>query len=185
VALPAVWLGFTAEAVNGNGVLNWKTSDEINVDRYTVEHSFNGVSFSAVGTVAANNNTGVNNYNFTDAGLAAGNHYYRIRRTDKDGKSEYSDIKTIKIVTAGANVQIRPNPVAGSTLIVGVSVQQSSKTSLQVMAVDGKIMMQQNVNLTTGNNIVNINIGSVPPGIYLLRVQLNDGIVIKKFIRER
>jgi hypothetical protein len=32
---------------------------------------------------------------------------------------------------------------------------------------------------------VNINIGSVPPGIYLLRVQLNDGIVIKKFIRER
>ncbi|HMC83879.1 MAG TPA: hypothetical protein VKI61_00070, partial [Chitinophagaceae bacterium] len=28
VALPAVWLSFTAEAVNGNGVLNWKTGDE-------------------------------------------------------------------------------------------------------------------------------------------------------------
>ncbi|MEP6751015.1 MAG: T9SS type A sorting domain-containing protein, partial [Bacteroidota bacterium] len=185
VALPAVWLGFTAEAVSGNGVLNWKTSDEINVDRYTVEHSFNGVGFSAIGSVAANNNTGVNNYNFTDAGLTAGNHYYRIRRTDKDGKGEYSDIKTIKIVTAGANVQIRPNPVSGSTLVVGVSVAQSSKTNLQVMAVDGKVMMQQNVILAAGNNILNINIGSVPPGIYLLQVQLTDGIVTKKFIRER
>jgi len=185
VALPAVWLGFTAQAVNGNALLNWKTSDEINVDRYTVEHSFNGVSFSAVGSVAANNNTGENNYSFTDAGLAPGIHYYRIRRTDKDGKSEYSDTKTVKITTTGANVQVRPNPVAGSTLVLAISVQQSSKTSIQVMGVDGKVIVHQNLNLATGNNLVNLNIASVPPGIYLVQVQLSDEVVTKKFIRER
>jgi len=185
LTLPAVWLGFTAQAVNGNALLNWKTSDEINVDRYTVEHSFNGISFSAIGSVAANNSTGENNYSFTDAGLAPGIHYYRIRRTDKDGKSEYSDIKSVKTTTSGANVQVRPNPVVGSTLVLAVSVQQSSKTSIQVMGVDGKVIVHQNLNLATGNNLVNVNIASVPPGIYLVQVQLSDEVVTKKFIKER
>ncbi|HTL07671.1 MAG TPA: hypothetical protein VL307_05420, partial [Chitinophagaceae bacterium] len=136
-ALPAIWLGFTAEAVNGNALLNWKTSDEINVDRYIVEHSFNGVSYSVIGSVTANNNTGVNNYSFTDNNLASGIHYYRIRRIDKDGKSEYSVIKSVKVTVSGANVVVRPNPVTGSTLVLAISVQQTSKTSVQIMSVDG------------------------------------------------
>jgi len=185
VALPAVWLGFTVEAVSGNALLKWKTSDEINVATYTVEHSFNGVSFTSVGSVAANNNSGVNNYNFTHTGLAAGLHYYRIRRTDKDGKFELSDIKSVRITTTGANVQVRPNPVVGSTLVLAVSIQQSNKSNVQVAGVDGKVIVQQAINLVSGNNMVNINISSVPPGIYLVRVQLADEVVTKKFIKER
>jgi pimeloyl-ACP methyl ester carboxylesterase len=184
LALPAVWLGFTATAVNGNALLDWKTSDEINVESYTVEHSFNGISFSAIGSVAANNSTGENDYTFTDAGLAPGVHYYRIRRTDKDGKIEYSDIKSLKITTTGANVQVRPNPVVGSTLVLAVSLEQANKTNIQVMSVDGKVIAQQNVNLASGNNLVNINISTVPPGIYLVRVQLSDEVVTKKFIKQ-
>ncbi|GAC1426007.1 MAG: hypothetical protein NVSMB7_02520 [Chitinophagaceae bacterium] len=185
VALPAVWLGFTAEAVNGNAVLNWKTADEINVDRYTVEDSFNGISFTAVGSLAANNFTGENKYTFTDNGLAPGIHYYRIRRTDKDGKSEFSDIKSVKITTTGGNIQVRPNPVTGAALVLTVSVQQSSKTNVQVMSADGKVIVHQNVNLSTGNNIINVNISSVPPGIYLVQVLLSNELVTKKFIKER
>jgi len=183
-ALPAVWLGFTAEAVNGNGLLKWKTSDEINVDRYVVEHSFNGVSYSVIGSVTANNNSGVNDYTLTDNGLSAGIHYYRIRRIDKDGKSEYSDIKSIKVSNSGGNVQIMPNPVTGSTLVLAVSVQQSTKTMVQVMSVDGKVLLQQKVNLATGNNLVNLDVAYMPSGIYLLQVQLNGEFVTKKFIRQ-
>ncbi len=181
--LPAVWLGFTAEAVNGNGLLKWKTSDEINVDRYMVEHSYNGISFSAIGSVNANNNSGVNDYSYTDRDLAAGTHYYRIRRIDKDGKSDYTDIKTIKIAVAIGNVQVRPNPVTGSTLVLAVNVPQNTKTYVQVLSVDGKLMMKENISLTAGSNLVNLNVSNVPTGIYLLQVQLNDEIVTRKFIR--
>ncbi|MEO6314952.1 MAG: T9SS type A sorting domain-containing protein [Chitinophagaceae bacterium] len=182
--LPAIWLGFTAEAVNGNGVLNWKTSDEMNVDRYVVEHSFNGVSYSVTGSVTANNNSGENKYSFTDNGLAAGLHYYRIRRIDKDGKSEYSVVKTVKITTSGANVQVRPNPVVGATLVLAVNVQQSTKTTVQIMGVDGKVLLQQKVNLTAGSNFVNLDVANVPSGIYMVQVQLSDEFVTKKFIRQ-
>lgn len=183
--LPAIWLGFTAQEINGNALLNWKTSDEINVDRYTVEHSFNGVSFSAVGTVAANNNSGVNNYSFTHTGLTPGIHYYRIRRTDLDGKSEYTAIKTINVTVNGANVQVRPNPVVGSTLTLAITTAQNTKSMVQVMAVDGKVMMQQSVSLGSGTSLVNLDINRVPAGVYMVQVQLNNEVVTRKFIRQR
>ncbi len=184
-ALPAIWLGFTADAVNGNAVLNWKTGDEMNVSRYNVEHSFNNVSFTTVGTVAAKNSTGTNQYTLTDIGLAPGIHYYRIRRIDLDANSGLSETKTVNITTTGANVVVRPNPVVGSTLTLGVSVQQSTKSRVQVMAADGKVIVQQSISLGSGTNTVNLNISSVPPGIYLVQVQLSDGVVTKKFIKER
>ena len=183
--LPALWLGFTATASGSNAVLAWKTSDEMNVDRYSVEHSFNGVSFSAVAAVTANNNTGVNEYGFTHTNLAAGMHYYRIRRIDKDGRSEYTDIKSVKIAAAAADVQVRPNPVTGAVLVLAVSVQQSSKTTLQVMGVDGKIVLQQSIVLAAGKNMVNLNIATVPAGIYLVQVKMSDEVITKKFIRQQ
>lgn len=184
-ALPAIWLGFTAEAVNGNALLKWKTSDEINVDRYIVEHSFNGVSYSAIGSVTANNNSGVNNYSLTDNSLAAGVHYYRIRRVDKDGKTELSSVQSIRISVSGSNVQVRPNPVTGSTLVLAVSVQQSTKTTVQLMSVDGKILLQQKVNFNTGNNLVNLDVSYMPSGVYMVQLQLNNEMVTKKFIRQQ
>lgn len=183
--LPAVWLGFTATASNSNALLAWKTSDEMNVDRYSVEHSFNGVSFSAVGTVTAHNNSGVNEYSFTHPDLSAGVHYYRIRRLDKDGRSEYTDIKSVKIPSTIADVQVRPNPVTGSTLVLAVSIPQSSKTIVQVMGVDGKVVLQQNIALAAGKNLVNLNIATVPAGIYLVQVKMSDVVITKKFIRQQ
>ena len=184
-ALPAVWLGFTAAALKENAVLNWRTSDEINVDRYTVEHSFDGLVFKIVSSITAKNSSGVNNYNFTHEGLAAGTYYYRIRRTDIDGSSGYSDTKTVKITTTGANVQVRPNPVAGAILVLAVTARQSSKTLVQVLSTDGKIMLQRNINLSAGTSLVNLDIGTVPSGVYMVQLQLNDEVVIKKFIRQQ
>ena len=184
-ALPAVWLGFTAAAINGNGQLKWQTSDEINVDRYLVEHSFNGVSYSVIGNVPANNNPGTNNYSFTDNGLTAGIHYYRIRRVDKDGNSSLSGVQSVSMAASGANVQVIPNPVTGPALVLAIAVQQNIRAMLQVVAADGKLVLQQFVNLNTGRNLVNLDISHIPFGTYMVRVQLKDGPVTRKFIRQQ
>ena len=79
---------------------------------------------------------------------------------------------------------VRPNPVTSNTLVLSVSVQQNLKTNVQVMGVDGKILVQQNISLASGMNTVSLNISNVPSGIYLVQVQLNDGFVTKKFIKQ-
>jgi hypothetical protein len=183
-ALPATWLDFTAEGVNGNGLLNWKTADEFNVTYYAVEHSSTGANFKEIGRVNGKNNTGVNSYNYTDQSLAAGIHYYRIRRVDVDGKFGYSVVKTIKVSAVNA-IQIRPNPVTGNNLILGISLQQSNKTTIQVVGVDGKVLARKNVDLVVGVNTVSVDISNVPTGIYLVQIQLNDEVASKKFIKVR
>jgi hypothetical protein len=181
-SLPATWLGFTAEAVNGNGVLNWKTSEEINVDYYAVEHSTDGLNFNVIGIQHAYNSMGINDYNYTQQSLSAGTHYYRIRRVDRDGVYKYSDVKAIKISGVSA-IQIRPNPVVGSTLTLAVSIQQSAPTSIQVVTMDGKVVMRNNTKLVQGLNTINLNVSDIPTGIYLVQIQLSGEVITKKFIR--
>jgi pimeloyl-ACP methyl ester carboxylesterase len=184
-SLPAVWVSFTAEAVNGDAVLNWKTTDEVNVARYEIEHSTNGTNFKTVGSVSAKNNSGLNQYTFTDPTLAAGVHYYRIRRVDIDGRAEYSVVKTLKIANGISSVSIRPNPVVGSTLTLAVTLQQNSRASIHIVGMDGKLIMQQNASLTPGVNTLNVDVTRVPAGIYLVQVQLDEELVTKKFVKLR
>jgi hypothetical protein len=177
-------LSFTAEEVHGNALLTWKTADEMNVDKYIVEHSYNGVSFSAVGSVAAKNTSGTNTYTFLHTNLTPGIHYYRIRRVDLNGVTELSDTHSIKISTQGANLVIRPNPVSGNMLTLSVNVAQNTRSAVQVLSMDGKMMSKSTVNLTAGSNLVNVDISFVPAGVYLLEMQLNDELIVKKFIRQ-
>lgn len=184
-SLPAVWVSFTAEASNGDGLLKWKTTDEYNVARYEVEHSLNGTNFKTIGSVAAYNSNGMNNYTYTDPTLSAGTHYYRIRRIDIDGRSEYSVVKTLKIANGISSVSIRPNPVVGPTLTLAVTLQQNSKATIHVVGMDGKVIMQQSTSLVPGINTVNVDVARVPAGIYLVQVQLDEELVTKKFVKLR
>jgi predicted esterase len=183
-SLPATWLGFTAEGVSGNAVLNWKTSEEINVDYYAVEHSTTGRDFTVIATKAANNSLGVNDYAYTHQSLSAGTHYYRIRRVDRDGVYQYSEVKTVKVSGVNA-IQVRPNPVAGSTLTLALSMQQKAQTTIQVVSIDGKVMSKLNTQLQQGLNTVSVNVDAIPTGIYLVQIVLADEVVTKKFIRTR
>ena len=53
------------------------------------------------------------------------------------------------------------------------------------MSADGKVLLQQQANFTAGNNLVNLDISRVPCGFYLVQVELKDGMVVKKFIRQQ
>jgi hypothetical protein len=183
--LPATWLSFTVEAQDGTATLNWKTADEINVSNYVIEHSLNGIDYITAGTVVANNTTGVNAYNFNHNGLTAGTHYYRIRRVDFDGKSGYSVVKTLKIAKGGSNVQIKQNPVTGNTLFLSIASQQSTRAAISIINVEGKTVLLQTTGISSGNNNLNINLGIMADGIYLLRVQMGEEIVTQKFVKAR
>jgi predicted esterase len=182
-ALPATWLSFNVEVENNNAVLNWKTADEINVSNYVVEHAVNGIDYASIGNVAANNTTGVNAYSFDHNGLTEGTHYYRVRRVDFDGKFGYSIIKTIKVAKKGANVVIRTNPVTGKTLFLAITSAQNTRAAISVINAEGQTVLLQNTGLTSGTNNVNINLGVMANGVYMLRVQMGDETVTQKFVK--
>ncbi len=113
VVLPLTWGSFTAIAKNDEIVLNWTTLQEINTSHFIIEHSKDGISFSAVGTLNAAGNSSIPSaYAFKHGYPIAGSiNYYRIKQVDADGKFSYSVIRNVKIGSTHFLVTIVSNPI--------------------------------------------------------------------------
>ncbi len=82
---------FSAEPMGGKIVLNWKTAQEVDVQRFVVERSINDRDFIKVGDLAPKGSDSA--YEFTDTSLGEINtiYYYRLKVLDADGSSELSE----------------------------------------------------------------------------------------------
>jgi hypothetical protein len=122
---------FTASPTRSNEVLlTWQTATEQNSDYFVVERSSNQHSFTSVGTVKA---TGVaSSYSFTDATPARGLSYYRLKKVDKDGAVQYTNLVSANLVEK-LRVVLFPNPSKG---IVQVTTGMATMESVIVRVTD-------------------------------------------------
>jgi hypothetical protein len=180
--LPAIWESFNVTLQKNKAILVWKTSDEINVDHYTIESSTDGNSFNAAGTVTAKNGSGTNTYTFVQENLPAGTRYYHIKRFDKDGKFQLSDVKSVHV--GGLNtVLLKSNPVTKGKLELNIDVQQNQNAIIRIVNTSGIIMHQQQTGLSGGTNSLTTDISAMAKGTYFLQVQLGKEIINKKFVK--
>jgi hypothetical protein len=124
--LPITLNEFDAKAENCTSVLNWKTSNETNLNKYEIESSTDGVVFTAVGTVkpSALNTTGLYQFSWNQK---AGKAYYRLKIIDNDASITYSKIIPVTSDCADKKlVQLYPNPV-NTTQILNVNISGYEK----------------------------------------------------------
>ena len=115
-ALPMKLLKFTA-AVSGQDILlNWQTSDEVNMWGYVIEHSLDGKNFDSIGVVAAKGSQNVNDYEFTHYNPGTGKHYYRLREVDLDKHADLSK-DVWAIINNSIELKIYPNPTTDHIVI--------------------------------------------------------------------
>jgi hypothetical protein len=105
-AVPAAPSALTAGAISTSQInLTW-TDNAANEDGFKVERSTDNVTFSQIGTTAANIAS------YSDLGLAAGStYYYRIRAYNTGGDSNYSNI-----ASATTNPIVATPPAAPAAL---------------------------------------------------------------------
>jgi uncharacterized delta-60 repeat protein len=144
--------------------ITWNASN--NISSYIVQRSSDGEHWSTVGRPT------VNHYN--DPSPLNGANYYRLQTTSTDGAVAYSNI----IAVANHEIKISPNPASNILHIEGLS--STNKTKITIIDFAGNIKQQA----VAGNNACNVNIASLHPGNYLLKIEMNDGVVIKKFVKE-
>src|SRR5699024_6354171 len=77
-----------------------------------------------------------------------------------------------------AKVSLYPNPAKNNLHIDGLS--SSGKTKLTVIDFMGNIKLQA----TANNNAYDLNITSLQAGDYLLKIEMNNEVVTKKFIKQ-
>ncbi|MBK8493712.1 MAG: T9SS type A sorting domain-containing protein [Chitinophagaceae bacterium] len=178
--LPVKLSLFTATLQNKNALLQWQTSNELNVAKYNIQRSLDGNSFTTKGAVhSTGNSTATKNYSYTDntiSNLNAGRIYYRLQIVDINGKVAYSNIEVVK-PAADMLVSIAPNPVHDHII---VSSQDKLKM-LSIINIMGQVL--KTVSLTGTANQQKIEVRELPAGNYFIKAVGEDQVWTKQFIK--
>jgi len=157
--------------------LAWRSEFEANSDKYVVERSADGYSFSEVGKVtAAGSSSRAINYSFTDRSFGSGAAYYRLRQVDLDGKTEYSKVVYINNKNAvGIITKIFPNPFTNDIQLIGLSSSELTRMNVQVFNTMGQRIDYK----ITGANAIALG-EDAPRGMYILKVKDQQFKLIKQ-----
>lgn len=167
--LPINWLAVKGKVTAKNAAqITWQ-ADEVYVKNYQVEKSLDGKSYSTIGLVQAAGN-GIHDYLFTDARMAAGVTYYRIRQTDLDGAFTLSPIITLTNDATG-RIAVYPNP-ANDFITVTVPANLLNTVATLYNANGNSIQ-----SLTISNTAFTLKLQQYPAGIYFLKMA--DGEMVR------
>lgn len=177
--LPVNLLSFTAQKLNQQVLLNWRTAQETNNRGFEVQRSADGISFSAIGWVNGIGNSSLPyDYSLIDATPLKGKNLYRLKQIDTDGHFKLSAVRKVDFESI-LDFTIYPNPV---TDVLNVQLSKNI-TGIKILDTQGKLVwQQQNADSLLS---VSIPVQKLAGGIYVLEVSDREGNrQTQKFIKE-
>jgi len=182
--LPVELISFEANIEAGTVVLNWLTASELNNDYFTLERGRNVEAFIEIGeTPGAGTTNFMQEYRFVDANPLSGTTYYRLRQTDFDGKTTYSQIVEVRFVYGQASLSIYPNPIVDdvSLLLSGFKAHQS--VWVKITDVTGRLVYRKQF-YTDNEGVLDTMISPLLDiGNYILSCQSSTQYITQKIIR--
>jgi len=171
-ALPVNFISFEAQKINKTAALHWVVAQEVNTDKYTIERSADGRSFSAVGEIPHSNMPGaVKDYYFTDNGVLPGDNYYRIAEKDLDGKTTLSVTKVLRFDNTDLSVRLLPVPTYNHQVQLEITGGTTSTFTASLINTVGQLIKMYPVK--AGNNLIDLK--NFASGVYYLKIQTNNG----------
>jgi trimeric autotransporter adhesin len=178
-------MSFAGRLENGNAMLNWSTGRESQSVFYDIERSTDGSSFIWVGTVNSNSNptSELNTYSYTDQ-APSGVIYYRLKVRNPADQFGYS--RTIQLSSRPSVFSIASviNPFT-EQLRFDVTAVRPGRAYAELVDAAGQVRRKSSLELLQGINRLSFaNTTDLPPGIYILRIQL-DGAVLQKTVLKK
>ena len=167
----------TADILNSDVVVNWVVSDELNIEKYEIERSGNGNSFSLVATKLSSGNSDVPvSYSSLDLSPAPGEYYYRIKSTSKNGVVAYSDVVKVKVVKASPELYVFPNPVTNNTIQLQLNKAMAGVYTTVLYSNNGQVINNEIISHAGGTATKTIRPKQrLTNGAYQLMITAPDG----------
>lgn len=179
--LPVTLTSFTAKANSNYALLQWETASEQNNKGFEVWRSGDDGKFIKINEVGSKNPDASSPtfYAFTDKQPVNGTNYYKLVQVDRDGKETELGVRTLNFSLSAFNVQLYPNPTI--TNQVTVSWAKGSVSSLKLIDFNGKVLqLTKPQPLATSSTIT---LANYPAGTYLLRMEGDHGVEVKKVVK--
>lgn len=169
----SLWLS-TEQTTDELLTLQWNTTDQ-DAEEFVIEKSVDGgKTFSALRTIKKAGQKDL--YELQDSRTDAAA-FYRVRTTSKDGVKLVSDVLKVDGVI---KLSIYPNPVADQLLVQ--HPQAAAGASVQVVSVDGRQLLNQNV--AEGAVQTRVNVKKLVTGNYFVIYSVNGQRQSKLFIKQ-
>lgn len=184
VFLPVEILYFRNSCESGRSVLEWATGSEVNSSHFLVESSLDGIDWKEIGRVnSVHQSTTETQYIYMDdRSRERVEGYYRVRQVDLDGRVTESKVVPMeKCKKDEPWLSIVPNPTEdGVQVMIDVTSSFGSSATLQLFDATGRPIMSQRTSLIEGRNTVNMDLGTVAKGTYLLLLVQGDGTIVRR-----
>lgn len=184
VILPLDLIEFKGELVNTDGLLSWKTANEINTLEFIVERSVDGNKYEPVGRVASGKHNGIGAYTFVDKDITALNLssvYYRLRQVDVDSRFTWSNVVTLTW-EGNRKFSLYPNPARGTINLQAGNITPGN-ICYRILDNAGKTILQASGQVTV-NGRISIDINTLAKGVYYLDLSANSTNKIMQFVKQ-
>lgn len=182
VTLPVNLTDFTAHATDQkNTLLNWTTGSEQSNKQFDIEISNDATNFALLSSVLSQGNSSTEqHYEYLHIKPQTGTSYYRLKQVDIDGKFKYSQIAAVTISSDLVKPFVYPVP---SRNIITVNFGSLiNKASMEILTADMKIVKRETVNQLSLKK--DINIQGLSNGVYFIRLTLEKGTQLLRFVKE-
>jgi len=168
--LPLRVVQFTGtKSANANNI-SWKISTQNNPGIVTLEKSNNGKEYTGIFTHTAKGN-GESSFSYADIiSRSESKYYYRLKMVNADGRLEYSRVLLLKNVAPDELIQHVSQMPASSTVNLQLNSPVATKGIIQIFNAAGQLQYLQVRELLEGINSLQLNVTSLTPGIYCLKV---------------
>ncbi len=176
--LPVTLTRFEGASRNGSVELAWSTASEINNDRFEIERSANGKTFTKVGEVkGAGNSSALIDYAYTDRTAVSGTVYYRLKQVDTDNTSEYSKVIAVNHSAAASSnaaaMSVYPNPVTDGNVTIRFQKQIEGPATIKLVDMSGRVLHAQDLSSVNSEVSMNLNGLGLRAGVYMISVSAN------------
>lgn len=175
VVLPFTLLSFAGNKMDGFNELQWKTSDEQNMNRYIVEYSTDGVYFQYSGEVLARNQAGIQQYSLRHYTTESRKLFYRLKAENLDRSVNYSAV--ISIDPKKGLTKVSPTLITDNILRIS-----SEKLLLNASISDsyGRLILSKGLSGQQGSFA--IQLPTLSRGVYWVKIETAAGFEIFRIV---
>jgi hypothetical protein len=167
-------ISFEGHSLGETNRLKWETATETENSHFVVEHSTDGIVFSALGIVDGKGTTTERQVYTFDHRVDKQLNYYRLKQFDFDGAVSQSDL--IAIQSDNSGVQLYPNPLkSGKSVIIS---SEDDISSMLVYKLDGTKILERYSIAQKTYVLETIH----EPGVYVIVVNTKKGSETLKLV---
>lgn len=178
--LPVSFKTIKAYQQQSNISVEWDVENEININKYEVEKSADGINFVKVNSTSATGANGSSaHYQWLDLNPSAGDNYYRVRSIGKDGKYEFSKVVVVKMANVLSDIRVYPNPVTTNNIGVEFKNMPVGIYHAKLLNTVGQTMLKKQISHAAGTSIESIQpVRKLIAGMYQLEIVSPDKTIM-------